>query len=404
MLQQLRQLRDAMYQGYYVLDTSKVHASRPNRVVAVGQQCKLQSYMNNLEAILDGMKEFSIVLMQCPPLFRQPYSAYIFMESCMFGRSLEKERIINFLLRPHSSLDILPVIGPCYVGKRTLVEHACREELVQRHFMHILHFSSGDLNDLTNDRDMDNCRKLLGSNGRFLAVVELVHDIDVTKWGKLYRHLRNGTDTDSSKVILLSRMDRVSGLGTVQALCLTRLHQVQYWYFFRVLAFGSANPYDHHPNLGSIAKEIAMEIDGSFMIAATVTNVLRANMHVQFWRSVLGYIRKAKQMHMLVFGEDPRDAQSSKRHLSYFRSFRHDGPLIFCYSRYTARNMMQGDMASGLKPEDVLNARDMKYGEKFDIINRSHIPPYYYYIAKCVVENPRGVGLANKCLKRKRTL
>lgn len=66
----------------------------------------------------------------------------------MFGRHVEKEHIINFLLSPCPSLDVLPVIGPCYVGKKTLVEHACREEIVQRNFSRISHFSSDDLKNI----------------------------------------------------------------------------------------------------------------------------------------------------------------------------------------------------------------------------------------------------------------
>jgi hypothetical protein len=47
--------------------------------------------------------------------------------------------------------------------------------------------------------------------------VELAHEEDVAAWGRL-----------------------------------TRLRREEYWYFFRVLAFGSANPYDQHPDLASI--------------------------------------------------------------------------------------------------------------------------------------------------------
>jgi hypothetical protein len=45
---------------------------------------------------------------------------------------------------------------------------------------------------------------------------------------------------------------QVSSLGTGDVVRLTRLRREEYWYFFRVLAFGSANPYDQHPDLASI--------------------------------------------------------------------------------------------------------------------------------------------------------
>jgi hypothetical protein len=343
MLLQLRQLREAMYHGYYGLDTSIIWASQTTRRIAVSDQ-KLQIDMDNLEATIDGMKEFLLILMHCPPIVRQPYSAYLFMEKVMFGRHAEKEHIINFLLNPCSSLDVLPVIGPGYVGKRTLVEHACREEIVQRNFSCILHLNSDDLKNLMDDYTLDSWRKLGLTDGRFLIVVGLVHNSDEVAWGKICSSL--GHLAIGSKAILISEMDQVSSLGTVQGLMLTKLQQEEHWYFFRVLAFGSANPYDHHPDLALIAKEIATEMNGSFMITSSVARTLRANMKKQFWCQTLGYIRKAMHMHVLAFGEDTRDTKSRKRQLSYFYTVSHDtdGPvMLFCNHRYGTRSMIQGD-------------------------------------------------------------
>ncbi|TVU22438.1 hypothetical protein EJB05_32132, partial [Eragrostis curvula] len=391
MLLQLRQLREAMYRGFYVMDTARTPGSRPNQWVTVSNY-KLQSDMDNLETMLNGMSEFLLILMHCPPIIRQPYSAYMVMEKCMFGRQAEKEHIINFLLHPCSFLDVLPVIGPCYAGKRTLVEHACRDETVQRNFSRIFHFSSDDLNDLV---VADKHKKLCLSDGRSLIVVEIVEDVDVMAWGKLNNLLSREVHS-CSKVILISRMDQVSILGTVEAVRLARLHDEEFWYFFRVLAFGSANPYDH-PGLASIANEIAKWINGSFMGAHTIISVLRANMDVRFWRRALGYIRKSMQMNILVYGEDPRDRHCSKGYLSYFHSWNHDGPLLFCYNRYTTKSLTLGDMSGMIKTEDAINARAMKYGEKFNMIFQSQIPPCYSYISYCIVERPGRVDLGNKC-------
>jgi hypothetical protein len=136
MLLQLRQLREA--RGFFVMDTSiiGIPRTRTKRRATTSNNYNLQDDMDNLEAKLDGMREFILILMHCPRIVRQPYSAYMFMERCMFGRHAEKERIVNFLLHPcsSSSLDVLPVVGVHNVGKRTLVEHACREEKVQGTF------------------------------------------------------------------------------------------------------------------------------------------------------------------------------------------------------------------------------------------------------------------------------
>jgi len=52
----------------------------------------------SLEAMIDGMYEFVVLLMSCPPLYHEPYSAHLFMDRCMFGRNMERERIMEFLL------------------------------------------------------------------------------------------------------------------------------------------------------------------------------------------------------------------------------------------------------------------------------------------------------------------
>jgi len=196
MLAQLKQLRDSMHRGFCMLDTSQACLPRPGGgggggVEEVSRQHELQAQiMDELEAVLDDMKEFLLLLMQCPPIARQPYSAYLFMERCMFGRRMEKEHIVSFLLNPCSSLDVLPVTGPFYIGKSTLVEHACREEAVRRSFSNILRLSSDDLNDLAgSDSAMDDHK--LGSHGRSLMVVEFGQDTDLAAWGKLHQSLRH---------------------------------------------------------------------------------------------------------------------------------------------------------------------------------------------------------------------
>ncbi|RLN24490.1 hypothetical protein C2845_PM07G05220 [Panicum miliaceum] len=413
MLVQLKQLRDSMYRGFYMLDTSQAAClSRPNgsgglEEAATRQHELQEKIMDDLEAMLADMKEFLLLLMQCPPIARQPYSTYLFMERCVFGRRMEKEHIVSFLLSPCSSLDVLPVTGPFYIGKSTLVEHACREEAVQRSFSNILRLSSDDLNDLaagSDDSTMDGHKLGRPSYGRSLLIVELVQDTDLAAWSKLHRSLRRRSD-GRTKAILISRMDRASSLGTVQALRLTKLRREEYWYFFRVLAFGSADPYDHHPSLVPIAERIAAEIDGaSFMMTGAIARALRADLSAQFWGRALGYVTKSMRMHARVFGEDPRAAQSGERYLSYIHGLKQDCPPMLCYRRYKTRSLQGDTTASEAMTGDVFAAatRSVRCGDKFDFVTQSHIPPYYYYVSRWVVEKRKRVHPGNKCPKRKR--
>ncbi|EEE54868.1 hypothetical protein OsJ_02358 [Oryza sativa Japonica Group] len=85
---------------------------------------KIQVTVGSLESTIGDMKEFVVFLMDCPRILRQPYITYLFMERCMFGRHKEKAHIISFLMQPsNSTLEVLPVIGPREIGKKTLVAH-----------------------------------------------------------------------------------------------------------------------------------------------------------------------------------------------------------------------------------------------------------------------------------------
>jgi hypothetical protein len=84
-------------------------------------------------------------------MFRQPYSTYLFMEKCMFGRQMEMERIIIFLLYEdapaYCQFGILPIVGPGKLGKTTLVEHVCRDERVRDHFSHVIFLSNSEFSE-----------------------------------------------------------------------------------------------------------------------------------------------------------------------------------------------------------------------------------------------------------------
>jgi hypothetical protein len=73
---------------------------------------------------MDDMAEFIVFLKSYPHVSREPYSEYLFMEKCMFGRQAEMDKIMGFLLKPEppggaQGLQVLPVIGPPRVGKST---------------------------------------------------------------------------------------------------------------------------------------------------------------------------------------------------------------------------------------------------------------------------------------------
>ncbi|KAL6849889.1 hypothetical protein ACP4OV_020516 [Aristida adscensionis] len=303
MLLQLDQLRGAMCRSYYALDAFRRRAVDRNtrsRAVATSSFSfrlsprggntaadGLAAVARSLEATLSDMKEFVVLLGCCPRLNRQPYSAYLFMESCMFGRQMEKEQIIGFLLQqPAQDLEVIPIIGPHEVGKRTLVEHVCLDERVQQHFSKIHHLRSDDLDPPS--------WSLLDPTTRSLIVVDFAggdaYDYEEEEaWRRFNSSMRRRGHSES-KIILISRTERHACLGTMPPLQLRAPRPEELWYFFRALAFGAADP-EERPDLLRLAMAMCGGIrDGDesvFASANVLAAALRADLSARSWRRVL---------------------------------------------------------------------------------------------------------------------
>jgi hypothetical protein len=151
MVHQLDMLRKEMYKGYFTMDNLRRKADEEYKTtdhdvshpfalskfnpakrlffstgVTHGEK-ELQQVLYNLNEIISDMSEFTIFLKNYPPLYRQPYRMHLILNKCMFGRQMEMDRIINFLMlvEPTSTkhVGVLPVVGPAEVGKSTLVAH-----------------------------------------------------------------------------------------------------------------------------------------------------------------------------------------------------------------------------------------------------------------------------------------
>ncbi|RCV27134.1 hypothetical protein SEVIR_5G303300v4 [Setaria viridis] len=434
MLRQLDMLRQGMYGGHCMLDTFRyrVHGhgdddevsgdgdvvlsrfSSAKRFLSFpGSSSKEQSTvidaenLKNLEKMLDGLEtlmgdmvEFAVFLEGYPRICRQPYSEYLVLDRVMFGRQMEKETVINFLLRPEATGDgnpgVLRIVGAARVGKSTLVEHVCLDERVRGYFSSIVFFTGDDLG-------ADNMAALgrsgvikhqdltaSSSCGRSLVVIELTGAMEEETWRNLYcsaaRSMGNG-----DKIIITSRSEKIAALGTTQALRLKLLPQEAYWYFFKVLAFGSANP-DDHPKLASLGMEIATLMNGSFLGANIVGSLIRANLNVQFWRRVLHCVRDFLSKHLLTFGMDPTDLLENGYPL-YAWSMARSRNVVVIHKIYQKRTTQNG--VPKLTAHDIIAGRATHKGKFRAVGWRSSVPPYYTYVFNCVSQTA-GCSTARK--------
>jgi hypothetical protein len=283
-------------------------------------------------------------------------------------------------------LGVLPIIGPAFIGKSTLVEHVCWDERVRNHFSLILLYSGNDLTYETattfRDHFVIKHQNISSGEKRSLVVIEILGDVDQGAWKRLM-HTSERFMAHGSKIIITSRSEKIVSVGTREAIKLNLLSKEAYWYFFKMLVFGSTDPEDH-PKLTSIAMEIALGIHGSFMSAYVVAALLRENLSAQFGCRVLRQLRENTQKNTLMFGEYLEDHMSRYVwSIAGTRQGSEDRKLFLLHANYQ-KDPAAGGEVPRITMVDLLSRSSSAMPRKFEVLWwRSLVPPYYSYIYDC---------------------
>lgn len=410
MFLQLKALIEGVYLGYYMLDRLKLESlgeeivdvaevshqsqsfavstfntAKRLRFHAAGTKStrKLKGVLECLETKITDMREFVMLLGNCPRLPHQPYSTYMYIDKCMFGRHIEKEQLINFLLydsHDFTDLSILPIIGPHRIGKKTLVQHVCKDKRVHDHFSHMFFFR-GD--DLRKGEFLVNCK---AASGKYLFVVDFSRDVDEAAWTKFRSYLK--VPSTGTKIVLIGRAEQVANLGTARPIRLKCLSQEEYWYYFKALSFGSMDP-DEHPKLASLGMQLATELNGSFLAANILGEILRTNPNAPFWQKVLLSIKELVREHLMSFGTHPEDLLERNSPISFTKVALVGGQA----QRYLVHDLREASSAQGELPrltsQELLTGGDIPAEEMFEVLVwRSRIPPYCDYVVTYEKEKP----------------
>jgi GTPase SAR1 family protein len=223
----------------------------------------------------------------------------------MFGRHVEKERIINFLLHNGAGkLGVLPIVGDMGVGKTTLAQHVCDDERVRSHFPIIMYsrfsctlvMARGETTFVLESKHaLGDVKQFIESvhglkenylTKRFLIVFE---DVDMPKkqmLEELLPILRQHGKHGSKVIIITSNRDVVSNMGTVQLINLKVMPHPEYWFFFKAHTFAGRDV-EEDPRMVAAGKAIARKLNGSFFGAKIVGAVLKARPDPRFWCKVL---------------------------------------------------------------------------------------------------------------------
>lgn len=419
MVHLLNIMRKEMYRGYFTMDSLRSqannkakdhdvsHSFAPSHYKpakrrhfsndGVNWNKELQQVIHNLSNIIADAKEFLVFLENYPPLYRQPYDMHLFIGKCMFGRQMEVERIMDFLMQTaHPSMrsvGVLPIVGPGYVGKCTLVAHVYNDARVRNHFSQIVIINGDKISDDALASLKHGCvikyqnNALAGENERVLAVIEFSENVDKVPWNSFYlsflRCLASG-----SKIIITSNSGKIKKFGTTQALVLNFLPQEAFWYFFKVLTFGSADS-KYHPKLESIAMTMAREMGGSFIAANFISALLRRNLSAQHWGRCLAAFRVNIQRNVSVFGEHPCNLLQKQKHARY--QINED------------KYMVSDQYHAYLSTDDVpkITMYDIVVGNvncegSFEILAwKSHILPYKSYTINCMIHEEQRIKRKN---------
>ncbi|KAJ1287443.1 hypothetical protein BS78_02G010100 [Paspalum vaginatum] len=426
MLLQLDVLRGAMHRGYYMLDSFRCQYSHDKEdaedqvssksfslpkvnslkdlwwssntnMCILGQLVKAR---DNLSSLIIDVEEVVVFLASYRRMHRQPYSMHLLLGNCMFGRQVETEFAIKFLLhtQPHvpEELEVLPVVGPGKVGKSTLVAHVCEDERVRDRFSEILWL--GD-HDFTDDFREDCVLKLQNrvmadSNKaeRVLVIVELVGDLTEDAWNRLHYASKRCVPR-GSKIIVTSRSDKIVRFGTTRALTLKYLPLEAFWYFFKTLVFGSVDP-ETHPRLVRLAMEIARMLHSSFNGALVMSSLLRDNFDARFWRRFLGFYRGLTQKHVSEFGARPSHLLNRNRPTRVWSMSGTSEDLVV-HRQYQWSSAVE---APEIRLEDVmLGSVTLTPRQKFDMLLwKSRIPPFYSYVLACEARELKTAGAKRK--------
>ncbi|CAM0904019.1 unnamed protein product [Alopecurus aequalis] len=430
MLRQLSMLRDVMYQGFYVLDKLRYIAfeedgagdhkvvnhswalskfscakrlclsSGSSSSTKTSQELEVEKVLDSLRTMIIDVSESVIFLTTYPRLHRQPYSMHLLLENCMLGRQMEMELVLNFLLHtPHCSsslekFDVLPIVGPARGGKSTFVAHVCNDERVRDHFSHIAFFRHGTFRDEDIAILTDGCTMRHEHNRKLLIVFEVVGELNEDLWEKL-RYLCTSRTTSGSKIIITSRSNKITKLGTAQTMTLKHLPHEVYWYLFKVITFGSTDP-AMHPKLTYLAMEISKMLNGSLVAANVMARILRADFSIQYWCKILKFVRECVEEYISMFGEHPCDLLNQSKPV-YLRRLGRISEDVFIYGQYQTCSSqeelpeitVQDVLYGGVKPQGTFKVLEWK----------SPLPPYLCYINTCEFRQ-----LQTRVVKRRRSL
>ncbi|KAF3341009.1 putative disease resistance protein RGA1 [Carex littledalei] len=230
-------------------------------------------------------------------------SSSFVIESEVYGREEDKEKVIEFLISTGNANDIgvMAIVGMGGLGKTTIAQLVYNDERVQKHFENLRWVSVNDNFDIrritnsilglvtesNSDSNLElmqhKLKKQLGGQ-RFLLVLDDVWNENSEKWDRLRALLTIGAK--GSKVIVTTRSTRVASImGTVSPYILTGLSKEDCWLLFERRAF-TLGTNEASSNFVTIGKQIVKKCGGVPLAAKVLGSLMRFKRKEREWLAI----------------------------------------------------------------------------------------------------------------------
>ncbi|XP_040990985.1 LOW QUALITY PROTEIN: putative disease resistance protein At3g14460 [Juglans microcarpa x Juglans regia] len=228
-------------------------------------------------------------------------------ESDIFGRTDDKEAIINLLLSDNVNENgscVIAIVGMGGLGKTTLAQLVYNDDRMEGHFDHKAWVCVSDDFDVlkmmktilekfglsinSDTKSLDWLQVTLQQNltgKRFLLVLDDVWNKNYSEWEALSNPFKSGAE--GSRVIVTTRERRVASIMHSTAIYdLKTLQNDDCWSLFSKHAFHSGNS-NAHPELEVIGRQIVKRCKGLPLAVKTIGALLWSELDIREWNKIM---------------------------------------------------------------------------------------------------------------------
>ncbi|EOY15576.1 Nbs-lrr resistance protein, putative [Theobroma cacao] len=266
---------------------------------------RLQQIKETLEVLAEEKSSFNLREMVTKGGSRRRrarQTGSFIIESEVFGREEDKDRIINMLLSSNSftkgDISVVSIVGLGGLGKTTLTQLLYNNDRVAAHFdlkiwvcvsddfdvgkimISIIESASKNKCDIFGMDVLQFRLQELLFGKRYLLVLDDVWNEDDSEWERLRMSLRSGVE--GSRIIVTTRSKKVAlMMGSTYTYQLEGLSDNDCWALFKQRAFG--NNEVEHQNLIPIGRQIVKKCRGVPLAAKTLGSLMRFKREERDW-------------------------------------------------------------------------------------------------------------------------